>query len=402
MIHGFIKFYVLLKVKMTQLKQAVSVKLLLLLATSATSVVAKQQTTDHVAIVAHEFKSIDNGSRVVGMPTMTSVEKINAADQPLLRLNLHAGVNPVATLTKPAESSMQIFELAARTGSGKTIDAKTPDTIEDMVVMRDKAFFDYVKQWDKKFRDYRKMNAPLGAVVEDFMATIGAISTKDYQGTLLADQYAKGIPMVFVVDSVQYLRGLQAYFIKHKITPIDPKPWAVIEVLNNPEAVTEADIAFWSGLFDVKKRSDDGVYQLLRDERDFRHKLPEIGSKGDYICHSPAETLLLTLEKTAGDFKTQKLLMMAVTAGTSLVVYDCINPKGMIKAALASGVSAQTKETLWTVAKVAAVTAAVYAAYRLYVNNVDGQSVRVVSEEEADLLDAVQQLAVAQDLEEVA
>jgi hypothetical protein len=342
-------------------------------------------TTAHISNVARSIE----GSPVIGLRRLMAPETIKAGDQPCLRFNAHVGVNPVATLTKPAEGSLQIFECAARTGSGKTVDAKNADAMENLVVLRDKAFCDYGKQWDKKFRDFRKMNAPLAAVVEDLMSSVGLIEQKEYKGTLFADEYAKGTPMVMTVDTVQYLRGLQAYFIKHNIAPRNPKPWLVLEVLKNPEAVTQADIDFWSGLFEIKLRSEDGLYQFLNDERKLRYDIVGIGSKGDYICHTPAEMVLLSLEKATGDLKTQKILMSALAGATGLVVYDLICPKGVIKDYI-KGMDSEIKENIKTAAKFTAAAAVVYAAYRLYANAMSNREDAQIDEQEASENDSVE------------
>lgn len=358
---------------MTYLKQSTLCGLLLVSACSglfASSTVPRK----HVHHITSAARAID-GNPVVGIDKLNSAEMLRAGDQRLLRFNASEGVNPVITISNPSQGTVTILECAARTASGKTVDAKTASSLENLVVLRDQGFCDYGKRWDIKHDKYRARNAPVAAVAEDLMKAMSLITVKDYSGTVFVDEYTQGIPMVITVDKVEQLRGLQAYFIKHKVAARTQKPWVLIEVSKNPEAVTQADLDFWSGLFDVKQRSDDGIYDFIKDERDLRYDISAIGVQSkDYIRSAPADQLLLRLEKAAGDLKTQKLLMALL----ALVVVDGVwkrcGPEKMMNEVIRD-LSPETTDNLKTAAAVTLVAAAAYTAYRLYMNALDGNAV---------------------------
>ena len=283
----------------------------------------------------------------------------------------------------------------------KILPVKRPSDLKNMVPIRHQGKFDCAKQMDKKFKGFRKLEAPLGAVVEDAMTMLGLLNMKDYPGTFFKDEYNSGMPMVITLESVTLLRYLQEYFIKNQIEPRANKPWLVLEIIKNPEAVTEADKAFWGSYFELVKRSDPGMEERLRYERDLRYQIYPIGSKGKFIFHSIPEVVLLKFERFFQDLKTPEVALL-VTSLIGAFIWKMVDAnalqpaiKGLthqkdnkgnlvMKPGVKSGFDTALTVGKWTAAAVIA-----FAVYRLWVNTIDTIAPDEELEEEAHSVHAL-------------
>lgn len=333
-------------------------------------------STQHVTAVARSYQ----GSPFVGdINAMTATERLNAGDQGMLRFTAIEGIKPIVTITRPAYGEFSIYEMGTKLPSGRVVGAKTAESIAKMTPMRWKGFFDYVKQVDFKYKGFRQSEAPLAAVVEDFMSLIGAIQPKDYQGVFMKAEYESGMPMVFTLQNVKQLRALQEYFEQNITQPRDQKSWLVLEISQTPDELTQADVAFWSQYFEIKRVADHEVYKFIRDEHDTQHDIAAIGCKGEWMMHKPGEVVLLELEKAFAKFKTPDLMLMAA-------VY-LIGNYGTKPFLASLKLDNDTTSTIITGIKYAALAAAIYAVYRLYVNSrVDDASDMVDADEEAEVV----------------
>jgi len=313
-------------------------------------------------------------SAVFNPEHLTAQEMINAGDQPVLRFTLEKGAPPVALITDPRKGGFYIFEFGVRYPQldNKVVPVKTADDLLHMEPLRHQAFFDYVKQFDHKFDGFRKLKAPISAVIEDAMQLAGLLEAKEYTGTFFKDEYVAGMPMIISVANVEQLRALQAYFVIKGIQPRAEKPWLLLEIFS-AEALSQADVDFWSRYFILIKRSDAGVEELLRNERDFRRNTAETGCKGSYITHSVSEVFLLKVEGLYKEFKNNELMLLAAM-GLGGVVWNFTKDKVFTPAY----VKVKNTETLQTaldkappVAKWTLGVAAVYTLFRLWLNTVN-------------------------------
>jgi hypothetical protein len=358
--------------KLLQLTQLAIVAMLVGSSGAAKSSVAVGQ---HLTTAARSLEQ----PGVSGIDVLTAQEKLKAGDQPLLRFTALEKVKPVALMTDPRLGAFYIYEFGKHDPVlDKIFPIKKASDLVNMVPLRHKAYYDFLKKMDKKFRGFRKIEAPLGAVVEDAFSFMGLLGVKDYAGTFFKDEYNNGVSMVITVDKVEQLRAIQEYFIKNEIIARNMKPWLLIQVLKNPEAVTEADKAFWSSYFELVKSSDDGVEETLRNERDLRYRIAEIGSKGKWLGNTTFEVLELELEKAYDDLKTTDVALL-VAGALSGVVWSWIKEKAVTPAVNRAtgkysklGVALESSlDTAVSVAKYAALGVAAFVAYRLVVNHLD-------------------------------
>lgn len=332
----------------------------LLLAASFSFVVANEN-------VAEQMNAVFNPEH------LTAQEMIQAGDQPVLRFTLEKGAPPVGLITDPRKGGFYIFEFGVRyPGLDKVTPVKTADDLLNMEPLRHQAFFDYVKQFDQKFDGYRKLKAPFSAVLQDVMQMVGLLEAKQYTGTFFKDEYDAGIPMIISVASVEQLRALQAYFIKKGIQSRAEKPWLLLEIFS-AESLSQADVDFWSRYFVLIKRSDAGMEELLRNERDFRRNTAEAGCKGSYMMHTVPEVCLLKVEGLYKEFKNNELMLLAAM-GLGGIVWNFTKDKVFAPAynQVKGSEPVQTAlDKAVTVAKWTLGAAAVYTLFRLWLNTVN-------------------------------
>ena len=313
-------------------------------------------------------------SAVFNPEHLTAQEMINAGDQPVLRFTLEKGAPPVALITDPRKGGFYIFEFGVRYPqlNNKVMPVKTADDLLNMEPLRHQAFFDYVKQFDHKFDGFRKLKAPISAVLEDAMQMVGLLEAKEYTGTFFKDEYVAGMPMIISVATVEQLRALQAYFVIKGIQPRAEKPWLLLQIFS-AEALSQADVDFWSRYFMLIKRSDAGVEEFLRNERDFRRNTAETGCKGGYIAHTVPEVFLLKVEGLYKEFKNNELMLLAAM-GLGGVVWNFTKDK-VFTPAYVKVKNTETVQTALdkavTVAKWTLGAAAVYTLFRLWINTVN-------------------------------
>ncbi len=367
----------------------------MLACSAVASVVAKPE---HLTAVVRSPKDAVN----CGIGSLTSQEMLKAGDQPLLRFVAREGAKPVATIADPREDAFYVLEFGVHNVVlDKILPAKKAVDLKNMIPLSHKGFFGFAKKMVKTFRGKRKLDAPIAAVIEDAMSAVGLLNVKDYQGTFFKDEYSNGMPMVIVVDNVKQLRCLQEYFIKNEIVARNVKPWLLLEVLKNPEAVTQADLSFWGSYFDLVKASDDGVADTLRHAWDFRNTTIGIGRNGGYIGSTLPEVALANLEKAYDDLKTADLAVMAagaLGAGLWLMtkqkalnhpavknfgMVEVVNPETGAKTMQVRPGITSAADTAMTVATCVAAGAIAYGVYRLWVNTVDTMAPDEELDEEA-------------------
>ncbi|KKQ11330.1 MAG: hypothetical protein US22_C0032G0003 [candidate division TM6 bacterium GW2011_GWF2_36_6] len=82
-----------------------------------------------------------------------------------------------------------------------------------------------------------------------------SISSNNYEAQFkkpfMVSEYESGMDMKWVFDSVEQFQGFKNYFLKNVQAPADKKPFLVLEIEKNQEALTEEDAAFLGEYFDV-------------------------------------------------------------------------------------------------------------------------------------------------------
>ncbi len=265
-----------------------------------------------------DYARISADARRVGVERIMGSEQFNkVADREMGRIWLLKGTEPRMTITDPRNESVTIIEFAALNPvNDEVVPAKKVHQLKNMVPTRHTIKFSFNKQRDKKLRGYRKTKSLLAASVEDLLVTLGALTVDEYNKVAIVEEYNRGLPMVITAQNREYLFGLQEYLMKHGLKPREEKPALVIELLDNPEAFTAADQAFWSTYFVLRTRKDDGVNSSLKTERDFRSALMAATGSAGYMGQPMTESLLLSIEKMLSDMKSGDLLMMtAILAG---------------------------------------------------------------------------------------
>ncbi|KKQ32341.1 MAG: hypothetical protein US49_C0010G0041 [candidate division TM6 bacterium GW2011_GWF2_37_49] len=82
-----------------------------------------------------------------------------------------------------------------------------------------------------------------------------AISSDNYEEQFktpfIVSEYESGMDMMWVFGSVEEFQGFKNYFLKNVTTPATKKPFLVLKIEKNQDALTEEDLAFLDQYFDV-------------------------------------------------------------------------------------------------------------------------------------------------------
>lgn len=123
---------------------------------------------------------------------------------------------------------------------------------------------DFVNLIPAKLRVSNPLNATFnekkykGFVVDKVV--MKAISSNNYETQFkkpfMVSEYERGMDMKWVFGSVEQFQGFKCYFLKNISMPATKKPFLVLEIEKNPEALTEEDVTFLNEYFEVADLSN--------------------------------------------------------------------------------------------------------------------------------------------------
>jgi hypothetical protein len=192
---------------------------------------------------------------------------------------------------------------------------KKPYEYETMTVARYKGrFYNAGLQVDQRFQGSRE--PILGIIFEEVFRDVGLLSSKEYSGTLLVDEYKIGMPMRWSFSSPAYLTAVRRYlehaFKAKKIAPSENKPLLKIELVKKQDAIDAIDLEFLNRYFTILDNNNpeviaffDKAHDEIKSALDLTKDAKTVGQKG-------FEKLFTDIEKEANDFDVEKLSLKAM------------------------------------------------------------------------------------------
>jgi hypothetical protein len=229
------------------------------------------------------------------------------------------GKYPSLTSYNPATNTLKNALCATLDSESSKVRAiKSGTDFENLVVVRstDK-IFDGGIQFDKKFEGYR--DAKLALAIQAALTVAGLIPAESsYKGTVLVDEVTQGLPMRWVLNNNDELKGILSYLEKSITEPLAKKPVLVLDILTGN--LDEETAARLSNLFDVVDRNDAEASAFFNNARETLNGLPD--GKLDYEGESFGEAILRELE---GNYKLKavniaKAATVAVATGLTFVL----------------------------------------------------------------------------------
>ena len=135
--------------------------------------------------------------------------------------------------------------------------AKHAEDLENIIPMRNTIkFADSGTKIDKKYQGFRE--AYLAIALELALKSVGLMSNEGYTGKVLVDEYAAGLPMKWVLGSIEHFRAIKNYMLKAFDVTLLPskKPLLMIEFLNGKADFNKEDITFLNSFFEVLDSTD--------------------------------------------------------------------------------------------------------------------------------------------------
>lgn len=145
-----------------------------------------------------------------------------------------------------------------------------------------------------------------------------AITSNDYKkhfkAPFIVSEYQSGMSMKWVFGTAEQFQGFKEYFLKNIPTPAEQKPFLVLEIEKNPEALTDEDLTFLADYFNVADLSnpeDKALADKITTSIDTASQ-----NAADYAKIQVAQSLrdLLTddVDKDLYGFERKKLVRMAI------------------------------------------------------------------------------------------
>ena len=207
---------------------------------------------------------------------------------------------------------------------------KKPQDMENLVVLRSISFMaDISKKVDQKYRGYRE--TVVGVYLEELLKTIRILPEREYNGTILIDEYVEGIPLKLVLKNKQDLQSITAYYKKHfkekKISPLSKKPLLVIEFIKHDEKINPEDLEFFDKHFEISDTSDETVANLFERFQSSFFRVLDATKGAQNAAETFGEMAMRLIEKYCHDFKVKDLMALATLTFSAVltwnILYDC-------------------------------------------------------------------------------
>ncbi|MFA5306211.1 MAG: hypothetical protein WC365_02065 [Candidatus Babeliales bacterium] len=165
---------------------------------------------------------------------------------------------PYMMVCKPALNQWNMVLCGAvKNGTHRFI--KHAEDLENIVPLRNTIKFgDSGTKIDKKYQGFREAN--IAILLELFFRSVGLMSNEGYAGKVLVDEYAAGLPMKWVLGSIEHFRALRNYMTNALSVPgaklPSQKPLLMIEFLDGKADFNEDDKTFLTNCFEVLDPTD--------------------------------------------------------------------------------------------------------------------------------------------------
>ncbi|MFH1461847.1 MAG: hypothetical protein ABIF12_02795 [bacterium] len=238
---------------------------------------------------------------------------------------LTPGKDPYVSIYKPDINQIAITQLGYNDGKKNAPISNKAERLENIVVLSE-----MTNDFSANIRVQKKYSGARESFIGENLANI-LFSGDIYKGKIIIDEYNKNIPMFWVLNNAEELRGLTKYIMNNisletKNTDLFSleKPLLVVKILNDPkfETLTQDDLNFLNTYFNIFSLNDIEVKTFFESaketiiSRGFDMANPRI--KGESIL----ESIFRQTEKQFGEWKTKD---WAITAGAAIIATNTYN-----------------------------------------------------------------------------
>lgn len=203
--------------------------------------------------------------------------------------------------------------------------AKRAEDLENIVALRNTIkFADNGTKIDKKYQGFRE--AYLAIAIELALKSVGLISNEGYTGRVLVDEYAAGLPMKWVLGSIEHFRSLRNYMIRALSVPgaklPSQKPLLMIEFLDGNADFNEDDKTFLNACFQVLDSTDAEVCAFFDRAETKLADVMDATSSAKQVKEDIGEMFLNRIE----DFSSLEAKKVALALSATAAVLFLIKP----------------------------------------------------------------------------
>ena len=192
--------------------------------------------------------------------------------------------------------------------------ATNPSDLENLSVVRHTMkFADSGIQIDKKCPGYR--DTVMAILLEGYLKAIGLMPSGEYKGTVLVDEYCQGLPMKWVLSSINEFKALKTYLLKNfvakNIVPAATKPLLLVEFVTATTLDTE-DKAFLQTYFTLLDNNDQEAKTFFEQSQDKFDNIMEETKDAKVVAESLGEILMRKIETSSGDLEMKKIVAIVI------------------------------------------------------------------------------------------
>jgi hypothetical protein len=203
---------------------------------------------------------------------------------------------------------------------------KRAQDLENMLPLRSiLKFADSGTQIDKKYRGFREANITI--LLELFFRSVGLISNDGYAGKVLIDEYKAGLPMKWVLGSIEHFRAIRNYMIKELsvlATTAFPlkKPLLMVEFLDGKSAFSDDDKRFLDTCFDLLDSNDAEACAFFERAQTKLGDVMDMTSSAKRVKESLGELFMNRVE----DFSSLEANKMILATGAIVTFFFMAKP----------------------------------------------------------------------------
>jgi len=243
------------------------------------------------------------------------------------------GKDPYVLIGRPGENSLKIVFIKTYDKEKEEIVSITnSNQLEEMIPSRCiENYIDANKTMDHKYVDCD--DEKMAKIFKEVMYYIDFLPERNYEGTLLFDEWKANLPMKWVLRNIDDFKGIKNYltqkFIREEISSPAKKPLLVIEFVNNDASeLDDGDRAFIKQYFNEVSHTENEVKKFFDDCQDYLFKAKDQLKSPKYIQESLGEMLYRNFEKFVQEFKTKKVITAVTSSLETLSIANVV--KGLI------------------------------------------------------------------------
>lgn len=243
-------------------------------------------------------------------------------DQPFVIFKAIKGAkHPLMFKCFPGVNELDVVYFGTQKKSGVKL-FKTAKDLENISPLRfSMKFADNTPvQIDKKYPGCRE--AYLGSGLENLFKLAGLYPCDGYKGIALVDEYNAGLPMKWVVSSVEYFKAIKKYVLKGfaaaNVVAPEVKPLLLLEIVDTKNSLDASDYEFLNTYFELADTTDPVVKKFFEGASKTVGSISDKTKEALNVGTLAGEALLNAVEKTAKEFDAKKIRDYALPLGVGL------------------------------------------------------------------------------------